>query len=152
MHKINCTCSSSHRKTPSTNFCENKLTNHIFIICWFTRTPKMQFQLCQLDHRPRSRSSKNVTQTRQFRATLRSSVTQYYSGRGMERVHPEFYFGAHIRILAYYIRHLTYFALVPDFRLALVLLQCLMHRAILTNLFRHFHLWFTIIELTTLHG
>ena len=77
--------------------------------------PKVQFQGCQLDRRPHSANSKNSTQTRQFRATARSGVTQYYSGRGMERVHPEFYSAAHIMILAHYIRHLTYLVLVRDF-------------------------------------
>ena len=93
--------------------------------------PKVQFQGCQLDRRPHSGNSNNSTQTRQFRATARSGVTQYYSGRGMERVHLEFYAAAHIRILAHYIRHLTYVVLVTDFRQALVLLQYPTHRAIL---------------------
>ena len=102
-----------------------------FVETVIANAPKIQFQVCRLDRRPRSGNRKNSTQTQQFRATARSGVTQYYSGRGMERVHLEFYSAAHIRILAHYIRHLTYVVLVTDFRQALILLQYPTHRAIL---------------------
>ena len=69
----------------------------------------------------------------------------------MERVHLEFYEGAHIKILAHYIRDLTYVVLVTDFGQALTLLQYLTHSALSAGLFLHFHLWFVVIELPTLH-
>ena len=100
---------------------------------------------------PRGRNSKESAQTQQYRATARSTMTHYCSGRDMDQIHFGFYVDSCIKILAHRLRPKTYAVTMIDFRPELTLLQFHSYRTILWGLLLLFHLWSSFIESTNFH-
>ena len=111
VHETGCDCQAVIYRRPSS--ISDRTHCQIINICHLQIHKKTKSAYPRVSTRLKLRggNSKCSAQSSQFRATVRSTITKYCSGRCMDKVHSWFYVDACTKILAHWVHHLTYVVL-----------------------------------------